>query len=398
MNRHLLRSLFAVAGLALACSTPAVIADDKAPAAAAEPAKADRLTKLQPGDKAPALKVESFLKGSPVTEFKAGHIYVVEFWATWCGPCIRAFPHLSELQKKHEGKVTFIGVNIWDGDRKAGYTTETLDKVTKFVEKQGDKMSYTVAFDGGAKAMDEAYMKAASQNGIPAAFIVNGEGNVAWIGHPGSMDEVLDSVIAGTWDLNAARDKFISDMEEEVRQQKEMEVVQAREKKVMEEIQPLMDKFQPLLEEQKFAEALPIMKEAATKASGANIGKNLSVGVFTITAMQLKDSAAAAAYAKELAAGAYKDDVDLLNYFAWTMVDPNGKFENPDLAAALEIAERANTVAEGKNPGVLDTLARAHFAKGDKAKAIEIQTKAVELAKGEMKEELQAALKEYKGE
>jgi thiol-disulfide isomerase/thioredoxin len=387
MNRHLLRSLFAVAGLALACSTPAVIADDKAPAAAAEPAKAERLTKLQPGDKAPALKVESFLKGSPVTEFKAGHIYVVEFWATWCGPCIRAFPHLSELQKKHEGKVTFIGVNIWDGDRKAGYTTETLDKVTKFVEKQGDKMSYTVAFDGGAKAMDEAYMKAASQNGIPAAFIVNGEGNVAWIGHPGTMDEVLDSVIAGTWDVNAARDKFMKEMEAEVREQK-----------IMEEIEPLMEKFQPLLQEQKFEEALPIMKEAATKAAGTGMGKNLSMGVFSITAMQLKDSAAATAYAKELAAGSFKDDAEMLNALAWTMVDPNGKFENPDLAAALEIAERANTVAEGKNPGVLDTLARAHFAKGDKAKAIEIQTKAVELAKGEMKEELQAALKEYKGE
>jgi hypothetical protein len=67
MNHHVLRSLVAAAGLAFACLTPVTFADDKPAAAASESAASERVTKLQPGDKAPALKVESFLKGSPIS-------------------------------------------------------------------------------------------------------------------------------------------------------------------------------------------------------------------------------------------------------------------------------------------------------------------------------------------
>ncbi|MFO0492586.1 MAG: TlpA disulfide reductase family protein, partial [bacterium] len=150
-------------------------------------------TTLTVGDKAPALVVEKFLKGEPVTAFTPGKVYVVEFWATWCGPCIAAFPHLSKLQAEYKDKgVTFIGVNVWERP----YNEGTLDKVAAFVEKQGERMAYTVAFDGKEAKTNKAWMEAAGQNGIPHAFIVNQDGIIAWMGHPMGMDEPLSKIVA----------------------------------------------------------------------------------------------------------------------------------------------------------------------------------------------------------
>jgi thiol-disulfide isomerase/thioredoxin len=68
---------------------------------------------LKLGDPAPALKVSKFVKGSPVTKFEPGKFYVVEFWATWCGPCKTSIPHLTEMAKKYKD-VQFVGVSVWE--------------------------------------------------------------------------------------------------------------------------------------------------------------------------------------------------------------------------------------------------------------------------------------------
>lgn len=71
-------------------------------------------TTLKVGDPAPPVKVFKWVKGNPVESFEKDKVYVMEFWATWCGPCKAAMPHLSEMARKYAGKVTFTGVDIWE--------------------------------------------------------------------------------------------------------------------------------------------------------------------------------------------------------------------------------------------------------------------------------------------
>lgn len=153
---------------------------------------------LNLGDPAPRIKVARWLKGQPVTTFKKGEVYVLEFWATWCGPCKAAIPHITELSKKYAGKVTFIGLNVWEGEKNPKVLDQKLDE---FVAKMGEKMGYTVAQDSRDGFMSKAWMKAAGQEGIPASFIVGKDGRIQWIGSPENLERVLEKIFSGTFSL-----------------------------------------------------------------------------------------------------------------------------------------------------------------------------------------------------
>ncbi len=298
---------------------------------------------LKAGDKAPALAIESWVKGEPVTGFEKGKIYVVEFWATWCPPCRESIPHLTELQKEYKSKnVTIIGVDVWEDARGTQYSADTLPKVKKFVEEFGDKMNYTVAYDGPNKPTDKAYMKAAKQNGIPTAFIVDGESKIAWIGSPFEIDPVLEHVVKGTWN-------------ETTRQN---------------------------IEKTKKDEASAFTSLNAALKSGDS-AKVLELGPKVVEKMGTNAQA--------------------MNELSWGIVDPKGKFasklkDEPKLVAlAFDAAEKSDKASQSKNAAFLDTFARCYWVKGDKAKAIELQKKAVSLADAQMKSELEESLKEYEG-
>ncbi len=144
---------------------------------------------LKVGDPAPPLTIEQWLKGDPVSGFERGKVYVVEFWATWCPPCVRAIPHLSELQARHP-EVVVIGVAGSERRPAQGQPDTRAEKLTSFIEDQGDKMAYRVAFDSD-RSMPRAWMEPAGRDGIPCSFIVDREGRIAWIGHPMQMDDAL---------------------------------------------------------------------------------------------------------------------------------------------------------------------------------------------------------------
>lgn len=158
---------------------------------------------LNIGDAAPTLQTARWVKGKAIPTFEKGKVYVVEFWATWCGPCKENIPHLTELAKKFQGKAEVIGMDIWESDDPK---TESLPKVAAFVKSQGAKMDYHVGADTPDSKIANTWMKAAGEDGIPTAFIVGRDGKIAWIGHPaGSLESVLSQVLAGGYDVAAAR-------------------------------------------------------------------------------------------------------------------------------------------------------------------------------------------------
>ena len=137
---------------------------------------------LDVGDRAPALSVNKWVVNRPVTARAArGKVLVVEFWATWCGPCRTSIPHLNKLHEKYGDKQVVL----------CGITSETAAKVQEFIKSV--PMKYHVGIDTGKT--NEAYMKGV--RGIPHAFVVDRTGKVAWKGHPmAGMDAAIEKLVA----------------------------------------------------------------------------------------------------------------------------------------------------------------------------------------------------------
>jgi thiol-disulfide isomerase/thioredoxin/Tfp pilus assembly protein PilF len=149
---------------------------------------------LKVGDPAPPLKADRWLQGEEVRRFEPGHVYVVEFWATWCGPCIWIMPHTAELQARYKGRgVTVIAFTSRD---LLGGPNNTAEKVAAFVKKRGPKLPYTFAYADDSATAD-AWMKAAGKRGIPCAFVVDKAGRIAHIGSPMYLGAALPMVLAG---------------------------------------------------------------------------------------------------------------------------------------------------------------------------------------------------------
>ena len=142
---------------------------------------------LAVGDDAPALHIAHWARGEA---FKLSadrdKVYVVEFWATWCGPCKTSIPHLGRLQKRLADR----GVKV------VGISREDKATVQPYVDGNA-AMSYSVGVDDAGKT-SAVWMKGVS--GIPHAFVV-AKGKIAWKGHPmAGMDRVVEQLVAGKFD------------------------------------------------------------------------------------------------------------------------------------------------------------------------------------------------------
>ena len=344
------------ASIALLCSAAAFAQDAKKDDAKIEP--------MTIGSNAPAPQIEKFVRGTEPKWFEPGKVYVIEFWATWCGPCKQSMPHISDIADKYKGKVIVVGIS-----------DEKVDTVTKFLDTDEwkQKARYNLATDPD-RSTHRQYMEAAAQNGIPTAFVVK-DGKVQWIGHPMSMDEPLKQIVDGTWNPGKYQIEF------------EAETAMARKQ---------MERGRAITKARKSGDWDAVMKmiDEDVAAAPERSKASLLVNKFQLLLTDANKPADGYKLGREIAA-ANKDNAMVLNQMAWFVVD-NAKVKDRDLQFALETAQQAVDANKGDS-SVIDTLARAYWESGNKAKAVEWQKKAVEKAPGAMAEDLKETLKKYEG-
>ena len=114
---------------------------------------------------------------SLLSRLKKGGYTVIDFWASWCGPCRASFPHLREMYKIHGEKVTFISISV-DKDEKEWH---------KALEEEKLPWEQYLATPEFSKATRADY----NLTSIPTFLIINPEGNIIFSGHNSNELETI---------------------------------------------------------------------------------------------------------------------------------------------------------------------------------------------------------------
>ncbi len=336
------------------------------------------------GDKAPELKVTDWVKGTPVALGK-GKPVVVEFWATWCGPCKESIPHLSEMAKKYAGKVDFVGVSVWES-KPEDYKT----KVPSFVKAMGEKMAYSVATEGPNSHMANEWLKSAGERGIPSAFLVDGEGKIAWIGHPmEGLDGTIDSVLGGTYDMTKARAQREAST-------KAMAAEMAKQDEMQMKLAPAIN----LAEKKNFKGALVEIDKLWIKEPTLRG----SLGSIEVLVRKMGNLGGISKALKKLETLPEMKDPMYMSSLIYSIVsdESGGGVDSATLKAAVKLGQRMMKLTPTSALNA-DIYAMALWRSGDKKGALSLQKKAIEWAKtdksipAEFLLEMKAHLKQYGG-
>lgn len=131
------------------------------------------------GSKLIELTFTDWLQNQPTdTSFK-GKYKVLEFWATWCKPCLEAVPHMNKLQSRFaDSNIVFLSV-----------THQTREETAKTLGKH--KFETIVVSDRTRRVHEMLRISYMGTMGLPRTVILDGDNNIRWYGNPKSLTEKM---------------------------------------------------------------------------------------------------------------------------------------------------------------------------------------------------------------
>lgn len=307
---------------------------------------------LKIGDPAPVLGDDtvSWIKGGPIPKWESGHVYVLDFWATWCSPCIQAIPVMTETQKMYAADdVHIVALAIWP----APGMVPTRD----FVAKNGDKMGFTV---GEAIGEDVAgmFMHATGQTGIPTSMIIGREGKLLYIGNPllQSFHDMLDAVVKGEYTADVAKEMAAK----------------------MQQAELLFQQANMLAAQGNWDGAIEVIDQII--AIDSEMFANLAVLKFQRMLITLGRYDEAYAYADEIVRTIIADQPALLELVARTIMEMPG-LQKRDVPLARRAIDRCMELIGQSDEGALATYAAVLHAQGEDEEAVVAINASLELAR-----------------
>jgi uncharacterized protein (TIGR03435 family) len=151
---------------------------------------------LKIGDKAPKINITDYILNIPKDKNIEGKFIVLEFWATWCAPCLSAVPHLNELHDNFKNRKDLLFLSM---------TYEKPEKTKRTLEKIPFK---TVVVSDQTK-LNEANFNV---DEIPHTVLIDNKGVIRWIGIPTELNSsIIENFLNGTniskENLNLATEK-----------------------------------------------------------------------------------------------------------------------------------------------------------------------------------------------
>ena len=322
---------------------------------------AEAAPKLQVGDAAPAFGDVTWVlptEGVDV-DMTDGKVHVVEFWATWCGPCKYSIPHLSRLQQD------------WGAERLQiiGVSDEEEDKVKSWVNRNMPQLKYSIAISS-TRGPQRTWYKAAKLEYLPSAFIVGPRGRIQFIGNPNdeSFNIMLTKVMKGRFDAGKQR-----------------------------QAEPLFEDLRRNRERKNWRQYEKTAKEII--AISPKVFINTQVDLFETQLVQMKNPKAAYEGATAFVDARIDSDPEGVLFLVDRIVnDPDIPNEQRRLDFALDVATRILERFEkpSEQARALKTIAAVHFKKGDVAEAAKTAKKAYQWAPAEVKDDYRTQWMAYK--